>query len=128
MIELAELGAALLGWNDPAVVDALERVYAADVVIVASPTYKATYTGLLKLFCDQIPAGRLSGIVAVPVMTAGSDAHRLAADVHLRPLLAELGAVQAVPVLFATEADLDDVAGIVAAWSDSVAWPHVFAR
>ena len=59
VIELAELGPALLGWGDPAVEAAKQAVAGADLVIFASPTYKATYTGLLKLFLDQFGAGEL---------------------------------------------------------------------
>jgi FMN reductase len=45
VVEVAALGAGLLGWGDPDVAAAVERVRAADVVIAASPTYKGTYTG-----------------------------------------------------------------------------------
>jgi FMN reductase len=65
VIELAELGPALLGWGDPAVEDAKQVVLGADLVVFASPTYKATYTGLLKLFLDQFAAGELHGTTAV---------------------------------------------------------------
>ena len=57
VVELAELGPALLGWGDPAVEAAKRAVAGADLVVFASPTYKATYTGLLKLFLDQFAAG-----------------------------------------------------------------------
>ena len=65
VIELSELGPALLGWGDPAVETAKQAVAAAGLVIFASPTYKATYTGLLKLFLDQFAAGELQGTTAV---------------------------------------------------------------
>jgi NADPH-dependent FMN reductase len=48
-IDLAELGPALLDWSDPGVAELVAAVQASDLVVVASPTYKATYTGLLKL-------------------------------------------------------------------------------
>ena len=68
------------------------EVLDADAVVVASPTYKAAYTGLLKLFLDQFDAGELHGIPTVAVMTGGSFAHALAVDVHLVPVLTEIGA------------------------------------
>jgi FMN reductase len=71
---------------------ALARVRTAGVLVVATPTYKGSYTGLLKSFLDHIAAGLLHGRVAIPVTTVGHPAHTLAADVHLRPLLVELGA------------------------------------
>jgi FMN reductase len=64
----------------------------SDVLVVASPTYKGTYTGLLKAFFDRYGSDGLAGVTAVPVMTAGSPLHGLAIDVALRPLLVELGA------------------------------------
>jgi FMN reductase len=50
-------------------VEALGRL---DVFVVASPTYKATYTGLLKGFLDRCPSRGLAGVVAVPVMVGGA--------------------------------------------------------
>ncbi|MFI5428930.1 NAD(P)H-dependent oxidoreductase [Aeromicrobium sp. UC242_57] len=52
-IDVVDLGPGLLGWGDPAVKVAVEKVAASDLVVIASPTFKATYTGLLKLFLDQ---------------------------------------------------------------------------
>ena len=82
VIELAELGPALLGWGDPAVDAAKQVVRDAGLVIVASPTYKATYTGLLKLFLDQFGAGELHGTTAVALMLGGSAAPRPGGGVH----------------------------------------------
>ncbi len=53
-VELAELGPALLEWRSPAVQAAKQVVLAGDLLVVASPVFKATYTGLLKLFLDQL--------------------------------------------------------------------------
>ncbi|MCW2829734.1 MAG: NADPH-dependent oxidoreductase [Aeromicrobium sp.] len=100
-IDLADLGAGLLTWGDPAVSAAVGQVASSDVVVVASPTYKATYTGLLKLFLEQFAGGDgLENVVAVPLMLGGSPAHQLAAEVHLRPVLAELGAIVPAPALY----------------------------
>ena len=60
-IDLTELGPALLDWSDARVAEAMAAVQATDLVLFASPTYKATYTGLLKGFCDRVPTGGLSG-------------------------------------------------------------------
>ena len=92
VIDVVDLGAGLLGWGDPTVAAAIESVRVSDVAIVASPTYKATYTGLLKLFLDQFPADGLAGVVAVPLMLGGSLAHALAPELLLKPVLVELGA------------------------------------
>jgi FMN reductase len=92
VVDVVDLGAGLLGWGDPAVEEAVAAVRAAEVAVVASPTYKATYTGLLKLFLDQIGTGDLAGVVAVPLMLGGGPAHALAPELLLKPVLVELGA------------------------------------
>lgn len=70
----------------------VEAVAAADYVIFATPTYKASYTGLLKAFLDRYQANGLEGVIAIPLATIGSPAHTLAVEFTLRPLLVELGA------------------------------------
>jgi FMN reductase len=70
----------------------LAALHESDLLVVATPTYKGSYTGLLKSFLDHVGGGSLHRTIAVPVITVGSPAHTLAADVHLRPLLLELGA------------------------------------
>ncbi len=100
LLDLSELSPLLLTPGPPLdVQSALERVSGSDLLVVASPTYKATYTGLLKVFLDLLPSGGLEGVAAVPVLVMGSPAHTLAVDVHLRPLLLELGATVPAPGL-----------------------------
>ena len=100
VIELADLGPALLGRGDPAVEAAKQAVRDADLVIFASPTYKATYTGLLKLFLDQFGAGELHGTVAVALMLGGSPHHALAGELTLKPVLSEIGCSCPTPAIF----------------------------
>ncbi|MFJ4783967.1 NAD(P)H-dependent oxidoreductase [Streptomyces sp. NPDC088794] len=94
VLEVGSLGAGLLGWGDPGVAAAVERVRAADVVIAASPTFKGTYSGLLKVFLDQFPtATGLAGQVALSLMLGAGPAHALAPELTLKPVLVELGAI-----------------------------------
>jgi FMN reductase len=91
VVDLGTLGPAVLDWQDPEVASLVEQVGSADLVVVASPTYKATYTGLLKVFLDRFAGGTgLRGVV-VPLMLGAGPGHALAPEVSLRPLLAELG-------------------------------------
>jgi len=105
-VDLAVLGPAVLDPDDRDVAAAVDHVLAADVLVVASPTYKATYSGLLKAFLDRLGTGSLAGSAAVPIMLAGAPNHRLAVDVHFTPLLLELGADVPVRGLFVLEADV----------------------
>jgi FMN reductase len=100
-IDLAELGPRLLDWGDETVAHAVKEVAASDVAIIASPTFKATYSGLLKVFLDRFDTGTgLEGVVAIPLMLGAGPAHQLAAEVHLKPLLVELGATVPAPALY----------------------------
>jgi FMN reductase len=81
---------------------------------VASPTYKATYTGLLKLFLDQIGTGDLAGVVAVPLMLGGGPAHALAPELLLKPVLVELGATAPTRGLYLLDSTWDDPAPLEA--------------
>jgi len=112
VIDVVELGAGLLGWGDPAVTAAVESVQKSSVVVVASPTFKATYTGLLKLFLDQVPTDGLAGVVAVPVMLGAGPAHALAPDVLLKPVLVEMGATCPTKGLYLIDTSYDDPTAI----------------
>jgi FMN reductase len=92
VVDVVDLGAGLLGWGDPLVAEALEQVMTSSVVVFACPTYKGTFTGLLKLFLDQIPANGLAGTVGVPLMLGAALNHALAPELLLKPVLVELGA------------------------------------
>ncbi|MBL7488564.1 NAD(P)H-dependent oxidoreductase [Frankia sp. AgB1.9] len=117
VIEVSELGAGLLGWGDPAVKAATTAMAAADVLIVATPTYKATYTGLLKLLLDQIGAGELGGVPTIPVQVAAAPQHALAVEVHLRPVLVEIGASLPTTGLFVLDSTLDTLDQTLDQWS-----------
>lgn len=105
VIDLTDLGPALLDWSDPQVAELVATVTATDLLIVASPTYKATYTGLLKLFLDRISTGALAGVVAVPLMLGGDWRHSLAPDLLLKPVLVELGATCPTRGLFLLDSE-----------------------
>ncbi|TDN42229.1 FMN reductase [Curtobacterium flaccumfaciens] len=101
VVDVIELGPGLLGWGDEAVAEAVRAVSGSDLVVVASPTYKATYTGVLKLFLDQFATGDgLADVVAVPLMLGAGPAHALAPEVFLKPVLVELGATVPAPALY----------------------------
>ena len=104
-IELAELGPGLLSWGDPAVEAAKQTVLGASLVVFASPTFKATYTGLLKLFLDQFGAGELAGTPAVALMLGASERHALAGELTLKPVLSEIGCSCPAPALFLLDSD-----------------------
>jgi FMN reductase len=116
-IDLAEVASELFDVQSDVVPGLLDEVASSDLVISASPTYKATYTGLLKAFLDRYGSNALAATVAVPVMTGAAPIHALAPEVFLRPLLIELGASVPSRGLFVTESELDRLDEVVADWA-----------
>jgi FMN reductase len=84
----------------PKIAEALARVAAADGVVVATPIYKAAYSGLLKTFLDVLPQFGLRGKVVLPIATGGTVAHVLAIDYALRPVLNSLDPLHVINGLF----------------------------
>lgn len=74
------------------IAQAAASVARANVLIIATPIYKAAYSGLLKAFLDLLPQDALRGKTVLPLATGGSLAHLLALDYALKPVLSALGA------------------------------------
>lgn len=118
VVDVIELGAGLLGWGDEDVAEAVDLAKRAKLLVVASPTFKGTYAGVLKLFLDQFEtATGLAGVVAVPLMLGAGPAHALAPELLLKPVLVELGAVVPVQGLYVGDKRHDDP-GSYADWID----------
>ena len=119
VVDLAEHASRLFDWSDPELTRLTAEVAAAGVAIFASPTYKAAYTGMLKAFLDRYGSNGLAGTVAVPVMTGGWPGHLLAVEVHLRPVLVELGATVPARGLYVTEPEFPALDAAVAKWAET---------
>lgn len=87
-------------------------------MVVATPTYKATYTGLLKSFLDRYPADGLKDVCAVPLMTGADRTHSMAPEVNLSPLLVELGAIVPVRGLYFETPLMARADEVLAAWGE----------
>jgi FMN reductase len=103
LIDVVTLGVGLLGFGDPKVASAVNSVRECSLIIVGSPTYKGTFTGVLKAFLDQFPSGSLHGAAALPVMLGAGPGHAMAPELLLRPVLVELGASCPVRGLYLAE-------------------------
>ncbi|MEW2067742.1 NADPH-dependent FMN reductase [Streptomyces sp. NPDC007346] len=95
----------------PAVSAAVEQVAQADGIVLATPTYKASFSGLLKTFLDLLPQFGFSGKAVLPLATGGSTAHVLALDYALRPVAHSLGARHVVQSFFLLDKHLDVSSG-----------------
>jgi FMN reductase len=122
VIEVGALGAGLLTAGDAPTAEAVALLKSADILVVATPTYKGSYTGVLKVLLDQLPANALAGKRAVPVVTAGVAPQAAAAEALLRQLLTELGASVLEPGLPVVEADLPESATIAEKYAAARDW------
>ncbi len=114
LIDLATLDPAALLYlgSDAAVDQARDAIAASDILVVATPIYRATYTALLKTIFDLQPQDSLVGTVVVPIATGYGPHHQLAIDHGLRPLIASLGGWATATGIYATNADIVD--GVIA--------------
>jgi FMN reductase len=93
-IRVSELPAEALlhaDFKNEAILAALALVESASGVVIASPVYKASFTGILKAFLDLLPQTGLKGKVALPLFIGGTLAHLLSLDYALKPVLSVLG-------------------------------------
>ncbi|GMK39524.1 FMN reductase (NADPH) [Paenibacillus sp. CCS19] len=103
-------------FDSPAIAAANALVEAADAVIIASPVYKASYSGILKTYLDLLPQKGLDNKIVAPIFIGGTIAHLLSIDYSLKPVLASLGARHYISSIYATDSQVtrtgqgDDIA------------------
>ncbi|MDS0857181.1 FMN reductase [Burkholderia pseudomultivorans] len=111
-IELGEIGARLAGALTRAQVPAdldeqLRAIETADALVVASPVYRASYTGLFKHLFDLVHHDALVDVPVLLAATGGSERHALVIDHQLRPLFSFFQA-RTLPIgVYASEGDFD---------------------
>lgn len=104
--DLSPQALLLADFNHPSVVAATRQVESAQAIVVATPVYKAAYSGVLKVLLDLLPQTALKGKTVLPLATGGSPNHMLALDYALRPVLQSLAARQILPGIYATDAQV----------------------
>lgn len=90
-------------FTSPAVQQLQAAVASADGLVVATPVYKASFTGALKVLLDLLPERALAHKAVLPLASSGSPAHLLAVDYALKPVLAALKAQEMLPGVFAVD-------------------------
>jgi len=121
LVDLAGLARRLLLPEPSAAIeDAVDRVQSADLLLVVSPTFKGTYSGLLKVFFDRLPYRALTAATALPLLVMNSRQHAGAVEAHLRPLLTELGAAVPVPGLAVLDSELGQLDPVLRTWAATV--------
>lgn len=92
----------------PSVAALLASIAEADALVVGSPVYKGTYSGLFKHLFDLVDPKSLRGKPVVISATGGSDRHALALDHGLRPLFAFFSADIIPTAIYGVEAEFAD--------------------
>ena len=93
-------------WSHPAVERVIAQVAEARVVVIATPVYKAAYSGILKVLLDLLAQDALKGKTVLPLATGGSPHHMLALDYALRPVLQSLAARHILPGVYASDSQI----------------------
>ena len=96
----------LAQWDHPAIARVVAQVARARAIVVATPVYKAAYSGLLKVLLDLLPQTALKEKTVLPLATGGSPHHMLALDYALRPVLQSLAARHILPGVSATDSQV----------------------
>jgi FMN reductase len=95
----------LAGFAPPRLQDVIDKVVAADGLVVVTPIFKASYPGLFKSFIDVLDADALIGKPVLLAASGGTARHSLAIDHTLRPLFAYLQALVVPTGVFASSYD-----------------------
>src|SRR5699024_5967083 len=77
-------------YNSPVIQKISKQIENAKGIVIASPVYKAAFTGILKSLIDILPQDSFKSKPVLPIMTGGSMAHLLALEYSLKPLIAIL--------------------------------------
>jgi FMN reductase len=97
--------ALLTGFASGRLREALDAVAAADGVVVVTPVFQASYSGLFKTFFDVLDEGGLRGTPVLLAATAGTARHSLVLEHALRPMFAYLKAITVPTAVFAASED-----------------------
>lgn len=92
--------------QSPAIRRYLGAVAEADAIVIATPVYQSSFSGVIKLFLDLIPQNGLKHKIALPIASGGSPNHLLILDYALKPVLSALGADSVLNGVYVTSAEL----------------------
>jgi FMN reductase len=96
-------------FDNPALQTLNEQLAGADGLIIATPVYKASFSGALKTLLDLLPERALEGKIVLPLATGGNHAHMLAVDYASKPVLNALKAQEILHGVFADDSQVTDL-------------------
>ena len=95
----------LTGFPSASLQAVLDTVASADALIVVTPTFSASYSGLFKMFFDVLDDKALAGKPVLLAATGGTERHSLVLEFALRPLFAYLKALPVPTGVYAASTD-----------------------
>ncbi|WP_146843466.1 CE1759 family FMN reductase [Cellulomonas composti] len=101
----------LTGFASGPLADALAKVSAADGLVVVTPVFTASYSGLFKSFVDVLDKDALASMPVLLGATGGTGRHSLVLEYALRPLFGYLHADVVGTGVYAATDDWADGAG-----------------
>ncbi|MGX9236433.1 MULTISPECIES: NADPH-dependent FMN reductase [Pantoea] len=90
-------------FDSPAILALSEDLAQADGLVIATPVYKASFSGALKTVLDLLPERALAQKVVLPLASGGSAGHMLALDYALKPVLNALKAEEVLHGVYAED-------------------------
>lgn len=93
------------GFPNEALASVITSVTTADALIVVTPIFSASYSGLFKMFFDVLDKDAIAGKPVIIAATAGTARHSLALEHALRPLFAYYRAIVVPAAVFAASED-----------------------
>lgn len=94
-------------FNSKPILAAHTKVEEASGIIIASPVYKTTYTGVLKTYIDLLPQKGFKDKIAAAYFVGGTISNLLSIDYALKPLLASMGAKSFGENVFAVDNQIE---------------------
>jgi FMN reductase len=88
----------------------IAEIEAADILLIGTPVYRASFTGALKHVLDLVHYEALRGRIAVLAATGANRHHGLVTEHQLRPLMSFFGAFTVPTTIYAEESDFESYA------------------
>lgn len=88
------------------IIKANKKVEDSNIIVILTPVFKASYSGVLKTYLDLLPQNGLEGKTILPIAVGGTFGHLLMIDYSLKPVLAALGATHILKGAFILDSQI----------------------
>jgi FMN reductase len=105
--ELPAQDLILINFASEEIQKANKLVEEADIVVILTPIFKASYTGILKTYLDLIPQNGLENKTVIPIAIGGSFGHLLSIEYALKPVISVLGATEILKSVFVLDQQVE---------------------